>query len=273
MTRSPSGRLVPALVLLAALAGAAGASTGHVRGIYRPSDYGTLGRRGCILPDNVPRFDAIALHADMPAHAESLAARLGFAAIRGGGPAWRVSVPLTGAGAGLVWRDARHDPAFEAQGLFAPVPLQSREFLPPDPVLPLGYGRVPDSAQPAHPNSVVAIAYMIGLVADVERTADRWPPERTRESGGGVPLLDFRAHYPVPRLGAVASDAPGGGFDGRVRLLEPDGSAGYARDQFARHGAGWIGFGLLASDLARAAAWFDARGVRYSRDLVAGRAT
>ncbi|MFI5372949.1 MAG: hypothetical protein ACHQ52_15445, partial [Candidatus Eisenbacteria bacterium] len=47
----------------------------------------------------------------------------------------------------------------------------------------------------------------------------------------------------------------------------------YARDQFARHGAGWIGFGLLASDLARAAAWFDARGVRYSRDLVAGRAT
>ena len=282
MNRSPSAWLtllvllvlLPLLVLIAALPGAAGAEAGPMRGIYRPSEYGWLGPRGCVLPMDVPRFDAIALHAPTPGHAESLATRLGFLLVlRGSGGNWRVSVPMGANGCGLLWRDAQRDPGFEARGVFAPVPLQTLSFTPADPELPLGYGRVTDPAVDPQPNGVTGIAYMIALVRSIGGTAGHWPPAHTLETGGGVPLLDFRSPYRVATLGARACDAPAAGWGGGVRLLEPDGTNGFARERLDRSGAGWLGFGLNTSDVERTAAWFDAHGVRYRRDGVAGRPT
>ncbi|HUK61869.1 MAG TPA: hypothetical protein VLV15_01010 [Dongiaceae bacterium] len=272
MHQSPSGWLAPVLGLLAACAGVASAETGAIRGIYRPSEYGFTGPRGCILPTNVPRFDALALHAETPGHAESLATRLGFTAARSGGREWRVSVPLGPDGGGLVWRDGRRDAAMAIRSATQPVSLQTLTFLPPDPELPFETGRVAGNPAP-QPNGARGIIYLIGLVSRIDRTAERWPPEHTRETGGGVPLLDLRDPYRIPDLDARACDAPGVGWSGHVRLLEPFGTTGFAAGRVARGGTGWIGCGLSVDDPKRSAAWLDAHGVRYTRDLVANRVT
>jgi hypothetical protein len=58
-----------------------------------------------------------------------------------------------------------------------------------------------------------------------------------------------------------------------VRLLEPFGSTGFAAERVARGQTGWIGCGLSVDNPDRSAAWLDAHGVRYTRDLVANRVT
>lgn len=270
MDRPPGGwRLV---LGLAALLGAAVPARGDVRGIYRPSEYGFTGPKGCILPTNVPRFDALAFDSPTPEHAESLATRLGFAWKVSGERHPRVTVTLGASGSGLVWHDARHDGDADLREAVMPVPLEGRAFKPPDPVLPLGLGRVPPGDAAPQPNGVTRIAYVIALVRRIDVTSERWPPANT-ESGGGVPLLDFRNAYRIPELSAVASDARGGGWGGRVRLLEPYGTGGPANEWLTRRGPGWIGVGFDCADLAVAMAWFDAHQVRYTHDRVAGRNT
>jgi hypothetical protein len=272
MNQSPSGWLAPVLGLLVAFAGAAGAETGEIRGIYRPSEYGFTAPKGHVLPRNLPRFDALAFHAVTPEHAESLLTHLGFAGVRTNGRDWSVSVPLGPDGGGLMWRDGRRDSEAPAKSATEPVSLQTLNFEPADPELPFETGRVPGNPAP-QPNGVRGIVYVIGLVNDIDRTAQRWPPARTREMGGSVPLLDLRNPYRIPDLDARACDAPGAGWTGRVRLLEPSGSTGFAAERVARSETGWIGCGLSVADPNRSAAWLDAHGVRYTRDLVANRVT
>jgi hypothetical protein len=44
-------------------------------------------------------------------------------------------------------------------------------------------------------------------------------------------------------------------------------------ERVSRGQTGWIGCGLSVDDPDRSAAWLDAHGVRYTRDLVANRVT